>query len=210
MAKQQKYYVVWEGHEPGIYKTWEECKRQIDGFAMARYKSFPSKESAEIAYENDWKNYYGKESQPLLSAEQLARYGKPILHSITVDGAWNHVTGLCEYQGRETSTGALLFKQGPFEDGTNNVVEFLAIVHALAMCKKQHWDFPIYSDSRNAINWVKSKQVRTKLKRTNRNDKLFELMDRAIQWLKTHSYNNPILKWETKAWGENPADFGRK
>lgn len=210
MSKQKKFYVVWEGNEPGIYSSWEACKRQIDGFPFAKYKSFSSEKEAEAAFEDDWKNYYGKERKPVLSSHEKARYGEPVLHSISVDGAWNTSTGLCEYQGRETSTGALLFKQGPYEDGTNNVVEFLAIVHALAMCKKENWDFPIYSDSRNAIGWVKKKQIGTKLQRTTKNTKLFELMDRALHWLKTNTYRNQILKWETKAWGENPADFGRK
>lgn len=210
MAKGKKFYVVWEGNEPGIYSSWDACKRQIDGFAHAKYKSFPTYTAAQTAYDDHWKNYYGKESKPTLSKTELEKIGQPILHSITVDGAWNTITGLCEYQGRETSTGALLFKKGPFEDGTNNVVEFLAIVHALAMCQKEGWAFPIYSDSRNAIKWVKAKQVRTKLIRTSKNARLFELIDRAIQWLKTNRYNNPVLKWETKAWGENPADFGRK
>lgn len=211
MSKKKKYYVVWEGLEPGIYEHWNQCKKQIDGFAFAKYKSFESKQEAEAAYEDDYKNYIGKDvKKEGLSAEEKARYGQPILHSISVDGAWNTSTGRCEYQGRETSTGALLFHKGPFDDGTNNVMEFLAIVHALALCKQQQWDFPIYSDSRNAIGWVKQKRVGTKLQRTSKNAILFDLLDRALQWLKENTYPNPILKWETKAWGENPADFGRK
>lgn len=209
--KKQKYYVVWEGFEPGIYTRWEDCQRQIDGFSFAKYKSFDDLAQAEAAFEDDYRNYYGKNSKSdALTAEEKAKYGKPILHSITVDGACNGKTRQVEYQGRETSTGALLFHKGPFEEGTNNVVEFLAIVHALALCKQQGWDFPIYSDSRNAINWVKYKNVRTNLKKTEKNKPLFDLVDRALQWLHKNTYTNAILKWETKAWGENPADFGRK
>lgn len=211
MSKKSKFYVVWEGVEPGIYSDWKTCQRQIEGFPFAKYKSFESREAAEIAFEDDPKNYIGKElKKEALSAEEKARYGIPILHSISVDGAWNTKTGRCEYQGRETSTGALLFHKGPFEDGTNNVMEFLAIVHALALCKQQGWNFPIYSDSRNAINWVKQKRLGTKLQQSGKNQILFDLMSRALEWLKNNTYPNPILKWETKAWGENPADFGRK
>lgn len=211
MGKTKKYYVVWEGYEPGIYSDWNTCKRQIDGFAYAKYKSFASLAEAEKAFEDDPKKYIGKNVKSSgLSAEEKARYGEPILHSISVDGAWNTKTGFCEYQGRETSTGALLFHKGPFADGTNNVMEFLAIVHALAMCKQQGWQFPIYSDSRNAIAWVKQKRIGTKLQRSGNNDIIFDLMDRALAWLKQNTYSNAILKWETKAWGENPADFGRK
>lgn len=210
-GKKQKFYVVWEGFEPGVYTSWKECQRQVDGFAFAKYKSFDSIQEAELAYEDDYRNHWGKPKESeRLSATELAAYGKPILESISVDGACNMQTGLAEYQGRDTATGALLFHQGPFEGGTNNVVEFLAIVHALALCKKQQWTFPIYSDSRNAMNWVKYKNVRTKLQPTEKNKKLFELIERGVAWLHNNTYVNPILKWETKAWGENPADFGRK
>jgi len=101
-----------------------------------------------------------------------------------------------------------IFKIGPFEDGTNNIVEFLGIAYALAYCKKKHIFLPIYSDSRNAIGWVRDKEARTNHDRSDRNKKLFELVYRAVYWLS--EYENEILKWETKAWGENPADFGRK
>ncbi|MBL8103913.1 MAG: hypothetical protein JNM02_15390, partial [Anaerolineales bacterium] len=45
---------------------------------------------------------------------------------------------------------------------------------------------------------------------TGRNEELFELIDRAEEWLKNNIYANKLLKWETQIWGENPADFGRK
>jgi ribonuclease HI len=115
-----------------------------------------------------------------------------------------------EYQGVYYKTGGLIFKQGPFRDGTNNIGEFLAIVHALGYCKKKGLLLPIYSDSRNAIGWVQKKKANTKLERTARNAELFDVLERAEQWLRDNSYRNPILKWETGTWGENPADFGRK
>jgi ribonuclease HI len=43
----QKYYAVRKGKKPGIYLTWPECKKQVDGFANARYKSFTSRVEAE-------------------------------------------------------------------------------------------------------------------------------------------------------------------
>ena len=42
------------------------------------------------------------------------------------------------------------------------------------------------------------------------NQPLFELIERAEKWLRTHKFSTQIVKWETKAWGEIPADFGRK
>ncbi len=90
------------------------------------------------------------------------------------------------------------------------IVEFLGIVHALAYCKQKNSLLPIYSDSKVAMGWVRDVKARTKHPKSEKNEKLFELMDRAIKWLKNNEFKNEILKWETKAWGENPADFGRK
>src|SRR6201999_997100 len=117
-----------------------------------------------------------------LTDDQRILIGNPILESLSVDGAWDTSTGRAEYQGVDTKTKRGIFKQGPFEDGTNNIAEFLAIVHALAHCKKNNLSIPIYSDSRNAISWVKDRQVRTRQERTDKNKKLFELVDRAISW----------------------------
>ncbi len=207
----QKFYVVWAGEEPGIYTSWKECQKQIDGFEGAVYKSFLTKEMAEYAFERSSKLFIGKEiKESTLSEEKREAIGKPILESISVDGACNGSPGKAEYRGVDTATGAEFFRQGPYDDGTNNVVEFLGIVHALAFCKQRNLDLPIYSDSKNAISWVKYKNPRTKLKATPKNQKIFELLDRAVKWLHQNNYKNKILKWETKAWGENPADFGRK
>ena len=206
----KKYYVVWEGRSKGIFDSWNECKVQIDGFPNAVYKSFPSLEQAEQALQGESNEYIGKNIAEQLPADILERIGTPLQESISVDGAWNTATGMVEYQGVHTGTGEKLFRVGPLEDGTNNIAEFLAIVHALALCHKNGTELPIYSDSRNAIGWVREKKARTNHARSEKNKPLFDMIDRAEKWLKTHDYPNPILKWETKAWGENPADFGRK
>lgn len=210
MAK-KKYYVVWEGRETGIFETWEECKQQIDRFPKAKYKSFKSKELAEEAFNNPSEDFIGRDfSKNDLTKEELEKIGEPILNSICVDGAWNTKTGVVEYQGVYTDTETVLFHEGPFEDGTINIAEFLAIVHALAYCKKHRITLPIYSDSKTAISWIKAKKARTNHPRSQKNTKLFQLVDRAINWLNENTYENEILKWETKAWDEIPADFGRK
>ena len=207
----QKYYVVWAGEEPGIYDNWSTSKKQIDGYTGAQYKSFQTLKEAEKAFGSSPFLYLGKaKKSSLISEEELKRVGRPLAQSICVDGACAGNPGLAEYRGVDTETGAEFFRQGPFPDGTNNVMEFLAIVHALAFCKQRHLDLPIYSDSKNAINWVKFKNPRTKLVVTSKNQQIFILLDRAVKWLHENDYQNKILKWETKAWGENPADFGRK
>ena len=210
MAK-NKFYVVWVGREPGIYNSWEECTQQIHGFAGAVYKSFKTRQLAEEAFNSSSKEFIGKDFfETELTEDQLKLIGEPILDSISVDAAWNTANGVVEYQGVETKTKKVLFSAGPFEDGTINIAEFLAIVHALAYCKQKGITLPIYSDRRNASGWVADKQARTNHKRTETSEKLFQLIDRALAWLNANEYVNPILKWETKAWGENPADFGRK
>jgi ribonuclease HI len=127
-----------------------------------------------------------------------------------VDAACSGNPGPMEYQAIDLQTGAVVFHFGPVH-GTNNIGEFLAIVHALALMEKRGiTDRVIYSDSYNAILWVKKKQCKTKLARTPQTEQLFQIIARAEHWLRTHDVRTPVLKWETKRWGEVPADFGRK
>jgi ribonuclease HI len=205
----QKYYVVWRGFSIGVFDTWEACKKQVEGFQSPEYKSFPNRESAEAAFKQESGQFIGKKAHPIRMIMD-GLYGKPIVPSISVDGAHSGSTKISEYQGVDTESRALLFKVGPFVDGTNNIMEFLAVVHALALCKQKGIDIPIYSDSVNAMKWIKAKKARTKLDPTPHNAKVFDMIARAEKWLQTNTYSNQILKWETQAWGEIPADFGRK
>lgn len=210
MAK-KKYYVVWDGRETGVYNSWESCKEQVSGYPGAVYKSFASEELANEAFYEDSKNHVGnKKIKPQLTAEQKKKYGEPILESISVDGASSSRGGMSEYRGVFTHNAKEIFRKGPFADGTNNLMEFLALVHALSLCKRDGVSLPIYSDSRTAISWVRKKEVKTTKQRTKKNEELFDLIDRALMWLKENDCQNKILKWETKVWGEIPADFNRK
>lgn len=210
MAK-QKFYVVWKGLIPGIYESWNECNVQIKGFPGAEYKSFKTRAAAEQAFRSEASEFIGKDIfETELTEEQLKLIGDPIEDSIAVDAAWNTKTGVLEYRGVHIKSGKEIFNQGPFEDGTINIGEFLALVHALAHCKKNNLQLPIYSDSRNAIGWVKDKEARTNHEPNDKNKPLFDMIARALKWLKENEITNEILKWETRAWGENPADFGRK
>jgi ribonuclease HI len=213
MSKKQKYYVVWEGRLKGIFKTWDECRRSIEGFPGAKYKSYESLKDAESAYtEHPAKHIYRKTSDtPAVSTSKKVGVGKPITDSICVDAACSGNPGLMEYQGVDVATREHLFHQGPYEQGTNNIGEFLGLVHALAYLQKNNLPTKaIYSDSKIAIGWLKKKKCGTKLERNKHNEVLFELIDRAEKWLLKNAYYNPVLKWETAIWGEIPADFGRK
>lgn len=211
MTKKGKFYVVWKGKRPGIYNSWKECKAAITGYAGAEYKSFESFETAKKAYNGNYADYKGKKkTNSSLSKEKLLKIGLPNYHSISVDAASSGNPGIMEYQGVDTKTGKKLFRQGPFPQGTNNIGEFLAIVHGLAFLKERNSDRFIYTDSRTAMSWVRKQNCNTKLVESAKNKNLFELIRRAVEWLKKNPNNTPIVKWETKAWGEIPADFGRK
>ncbi len=207
LSRSRKYYVVWKGRMPGVYETWSECQDQIVDFPKAVYKSFKTEREATNAFLSDPREYIGNSKKRNSVAGKSIQYTYP---SISVDAACSGNPGLTEYQGVDTNTKALIFRKGPFEQGTNNIGEFIALVHALALYHKSNPNLPIYTDSRTAMAWVRNKKVKTTLKRTSENEVIFGLMDRALIWINTHTYSNPILKWETKSWGEIPADFGRK
>lgn len=202
MMSRKKYYVVWSGRKPGIYSTWNECQQQVSGFSGAKYKSFSSRSEAEQAFKKGYKHGKRKTNQT-----QTSEY---ILESISVDAACSGNPGDMEYRGVDTNTGKELFHVGPVQNGTNNIGEFLALVHALAMLKKEKNPLPIYSDSQVAIKWVKDQQVNTTLPKDHTTKRIWNLIDRALYWLRNNTYANDLLKWDTKQWGEIKADFGRK
>ena len=219
-----KFYVVWKGRNPGIYDNWEVCKKEVEGFQGALYKGFPDRASAEAAYAKGFAGFEKTEN-----GKRKTENGKfsvlrfPFSVFIAVDAACSGNPGKMEYQGvfvalgEEQPVTTTLFKSPVFENGTNNIGEFLAIVHALAWQKQKHTAFPVYSDSVNAQKWVREKKCRTKLQPNEKNAYLFELIERAENWLrendgwiKENSATIPVLKWKTEIWGEIPADFGRK
>lgn len=205
----QKYYVVWRGFKPGIYTSWDECKKQVEGFEKAQYKSFPSLEEAENAFRQSYESI--RELKGKKNLLELKTDKKPILNSLSVDAACKGNPGILEFRGVYTDTGTEIFNRGPYDEGTVNIGEFLAIVLGLAWLKNNKLSMPIYSDSRTAISWIKKKQVNTKLNWNKKNEPLLKAVLNAQKWLKENDIGNiPILKWETHLWGEIPADYGRK
>ncbi|WP_010520290.1 ribonuclease H family protein [Aquimarina agarivorans] len=207
----KKFYVVWKGHKEGVFTDWKTCKQAILNYPQAQYKSFLTKEEAIKAFDGVYADYVGKKSsKPKLSEAELQKIGEPNLYSIAVDAASSGNPGKMEYRGVDTQTHKQLFHQGPFEQGTNNIGEFLALVHGLAYLKNANSDRLLYTDSKIAMGWVRKKKCKTKLALNAKNKKVFDLVARAENWLRTNSYKTIVVKWETKAWGEIPADFGRK
>ena len=219
-----KFYVVWKGRTPGVYDNWEACKQEIDGFAGALYKGFPDQASAEAAFAKGFAGFEKVESGKWrVDSCLFSTFHFPLSTFIAVDAACSGNPGKMEYQGvfvdagTQPPTTVQLFKSPVFENGTNNIGEFLAIVHALAWMKQKRVQYPLYSDSVNAQKWVREKHCKTKLQPNDQNAYLFELIERAEKWLhendawlKENALAVPVLKWKTDQWGEIPADFGRK
>jgi ribonuclease HI len=207
----RKFYVVWNGFQPGIYHSWSECEVQIKGYTGAIYMAFDDLQMAEIASKSNFRDYFNTKSKTKNKIDLYDPKGvKPDYSSICVDAACSGNPGIMEYRGVDTRSGNLLFRQGPFPVATNNIGEFLAIVHGLSYLKKINSGIIVYSDSDTAIGWVRRKNIRSKLEKTQENRYVFELVDRAIHWLKENDYPNKVMKWQTHHWGEIPADFGRK
>lgn len=225
MAKsRQRYYVVWQGREPGVYDTWDDCRAQVNGAEGARYKSFATREEADAAFQQ------GAPPMPPRPAKTAKKQkgdlpdnppawrndtilplpNEVVAQAIAVDAACSGNPGKMEYRGINLQTGAVVFHYGPVF-GTNNIGEFLAIVHALALLQKQGDNRTIvYSDSRNAMLWTRLGRCRTKLPRNAKTAELFQVIERAEQWLAQHPQHAEVRKWNTGVWGEIPADFGRK
>jgi ribonuclease HI len=226
----QKYYVVWNGPSPGVYSSWEACQEAVNGVSGAKYKSFKSQAEAEDAFEMGEEEYSlanssseasdssntRKASEPSSSSVLRPAYNpanlpaEVIREAIAVDAACSGNPGAMEYRGVYLANGREIFHFGPIH-GTNNIGEFLAIIHGLAILKQKGLDsMPIYSDSVNAQLWVRKHHCKTTLVRNDKTEKLHLMIERAEAWLRNNTYRNPIIKWQTDKWGEIPADFGRK
>ena len=211
----KKYYVVWKGRRTGIFTTWDETSAQVNGFAGAQYKSFASRAEAERAFAQ---GHVARESRVAHNAKPAARWSQlrmlgvvpPQLPSFCADAACSGNPGVLEYRCVNIETGEVLFARGPFPQGTNNIGEFLGIVETLRILRAQNDASPVYSDSENALSWVKQKKCKTQLAPNARNRELFARIDDAEAWLRENTFPNQILKWRTDDWGENPADYGRK
>ena len=228
-----KFYVVWQGKVPGIYTNWADCQAQVSGFGAARYKAFATRQEAEAAFAAGPEAYIaprrskasggvktaksgtrGKANEPLNPPDYRHDTVLPLPPEVeanawAVDAACSGNPGKMEYRGVDLRTGAEVFHFGPIF-GTNNIGEFLAIVHALALLEQRGETLTIYSDSRNAQLWIRQRRCKTKLARNAKTEAVYTYIERADRWLQTHSFTNKIRKWKTDEWGEIPADFGRK
>lgn len=126
---------------------------------------------------------------------------------IAVDAWCSGNPGKGGYRGVDLKTKRVLFEWS-CNYTTNNLVEFIAIGHALMWRDKYKKETIIWSDSMTALAWVKHKATKTKIDYTKAPDVRHRVAV-CINHLKKTKTDN-IKKWHTKQWGEIPADFGRK
>ena len=202
---QENTHTISYKHSKDIRFSKEFQLAELLGKAMSGKKNLPN----DLRTNDNGDGLFGLESETQPEILEIGDH-TPILESICVDASTIQNPGITEYRGVDTKTGQVLF-QHKYDEATNNIGEFLAIVHALALYKKQGKELKIiYSDSANAISWVIQKKCKTKYERNKDNSKLFDDIGRAVNWLKNNSYETKILKWNTEAWGQIPADYGRK
>lgn len=217
MAQIRKFYVVWEGRSPGIYDSWDEAKMQVEGFPGARYKAFDDQDVATRAFRGSLEEQkaliraIAQHQNPASGQFHIDEHPEVIADSIAVDGACSRNPGPIEYRGVDVVTGAEIFHVGPIDGGTNNIAEYLGLVHALAFLHNTGNNHTVvYSDSRTAQAWLRRHGHNSKLTPTADNARIRALLDRADAWIQSHPQHAPVYKWDTDAWGEIPADFNRK
>ena len=208
--KKAAYYVVWMGQEPGIYDNWEDCAAQVKGFAGAKYKGFTSRPEAEQALAEGAEKHIVRKEKGIKYNIQGSSENSPVLPALAVDAACSGNPGVLEFRGVIADSGREVFRRGPFQGGTNNIGEFLAIVLGLAYLKQNNLPWALYSDSRTALAWLRKGHADTKLEWNAANEDLFYIVRKAEMWLHDNTWTTPVYKWDTKSWGEIPADFGRK
>lgn len=211
--KRSQFYTVWAGRQTGVFDSWDQCQVSVQDFRGAKFKGFDTESEAEQALQDGPDKYWGANTKPRKKPITKKSHANKEyeLNSWCVDAAWNATSKVMEYRGVCTRTKQIIFSQGPFEMGTNNIGEFLAIVHALAILKGRNDPRPVYSDSTTAIKWVTQCQANShSIKAGNVSGQVIDLVNRAEKWLQDNEYQNKVLKWESQSWGENPADFDRK
>ena len=124
---------------------------------------------------------------------------------IAVDAAHSTKNRMTEYRGIDLKTGQIIFHE-KLGNQTVNIGEFPAIVEGVKhIYETGYTPKVIFSDSMVAITWF----VNRKTASGKRNMELMKaeafirIMDEKIKDIK-------VIHWDNKAWGEIPADFGRK
>ena len=124
---------------------------------------------------------------------------------IATDGAHSAKRVLTRYRGVDLATGAVLFEASA-GNRTANVGEFLGVVAAARhILLHGHSPSVIYSDSTTALAWYRAGRAATRRRcpAVLRAEVFLRLMAAPLAGI-------GVRRWDTRRWGENPADFGEK
>lgn len=162
MAK--KFYVVWKGRSTGIFTDWDTCKKQVDAFAGAKYKSFKTRDDAEAAFAGNAttasspvKKKSSTQTVKTYTADEID--AMPLDTKIFTDGG-------CEPNPGKAGSGVAVYRNNVVEElwfglynpsGTNNTAELNALHQALMMAKSdvdRYKSVAIFCDSKYSIQCV--------------------------------------------------------
>jgi ribonuclease HI len=174
------YYAVLIGRTPGVYKTWEECKEQVNSYPLAYYKKCLSLETA-FAIFNEFQLKF-KQKNEILSNDS----DKIIIFT---DGSYKDnkkgsYAGIGIYHDDGTKKIA---EPLPGLLQSNNRAELYAVIRAIETCENQDKVIEIRTDSRYVINayelWInewKKRNWKTVRNKLVKNKDLFEKLDSLI------------------------------
>lgn len=212
-----QFYGVWIGRNPGVYDNWNDCKSQVDKFAGAKYKKLLSTTYNEALNEFNQNAITAVANSPKTTTinnanKNHSNAGVPEKDVLTVDGASNGKN--CEFRAVWYPSNKEVFASKTYDGGTNNIAEFLGLIFALKYLIKNEMPLKVYTDSVTAMAWVRNGKANTTAHTTGKaTEELNNLITKSETFLRENKLllsKAQILKWETKAWGEIPADYGRK
>jgi len=212
-----KYYVVRNGKKKWIFDSWDETKVIVEWFQNAKYKSFDDYDIAKKSFDMWYDVFFGQRDKKVKKdKKEIIKNKKILTPSICVDASCMGNPGNLQYQIVDTGNLCNIYKSPIFEHWTQNIWEYMAIVHWMMILSEN--DFYkkykiIYSDSNTAISWIVNKKPKTSLIRDIYNIKLKNQFEKTNKWLLENTEkikNIQVIKRETKYRWEILADFGRK
>ena len=108
-----KFYAVKKGKIPGIYNSWDDCKKMVDGFLGAVYKSFKTLEEAKAFVETAGTSK--KQSAKTEKSDTIQLEDTPSIYAF-VDGSYNIATKVYGYGGFLIHNGEKEVLQGSGND----------------------------------------------------------------------------------------------
>jgi ribonuclease HI len=147
-----KFYAVRKGYKPGIYRTWDECRVQVEGFGGAQFKSFPTEREAADYIAGIT---VAKPTAKTAPTEEPVHNSSPELNSsqvvIFADGACIGNPGPGGYGVVILQGSRRRELSGGFRLTTNNRMEIMGCIAGLSAIDEPS-EIALYSDSRYVVN----------------------------------------------------------